>query len=80
MNLPPVSPSPESIAPFRETMMALCARFPESDAAAPALAIDCDIPPELLTIENIQALRELEPCGAGCPRPSCACAGCIVRS
>ena len=59
----------ESIAPFREKMMALCARFRESDACSTALAIDCEIPPELLTIENIQALGDLEPCGAGCPRP-----------
>ena len=59
----------ESIAPFREKMMALCASFRESDACSTALAIDCEIPPELLTIENIQALGDLEPCGAGCPRP-----------
>ena len=59
----------ESIAPFREKMMAMCASFRESDACSTALAIDCEIPPELLTIENIQALGDLEPCGAGCPRP-----------
>ena len=59
----------ESIAPFREKMMALCESFRESDACSTALAIDCEIPPELLTIENIQALGDLEPCGAGCPRP-----------
>ena len=70
MNLPPALPSgAKSIAPFREKMMALCARFRESDACSTALAIDCEIPPELLTIENIQALGDLEPCGAGCPRP-----------
>ena len=57
------------IEPFREKMLQLCSSFRQSDACSTALAIDCEIPPELLTIENIQALDELEPCGAGCPRP-----------
>ena len=57
------------IEPFREAMLQLCSSFRQSDACSTALAIDCEIPPELLTIENIQALDELEPCGAGCPRP-----------
>ena len=57
------------IEPFREKMLQLCSSFRQSDACSTALTIDCEIPPELLTIENIQALDELEPCGAGCPRP-----------
>ena len=57
------------IEPFREKMLQLCSSFRQSDACSTALAIDCEIPPELLTIENIQALDELVPCGAGCPRP-----------
>ena len=52
------------IEPFREKMLQLCSSFRQSDACSTALAIDCEIPPELLTIENIQALDELEPCGA----------------
>ena len=27
------------------------------------------MPPQLLTLANVEALDELEPCGAGCPRP-----------
>lgn len=59
----------ESIAPFREKMLALCSSFRNSDACNMALHIDCEIPPELLSLENVQALDELEPCGAGCARP-----------
>ena len=59
----------DCIAPFREKIIGLCRQFRQSDACCTALHIDCEIPPELLTIANIQALDELEPCGAGCPRP-----------
>ena len=34
-----------------------------------SLDIDCAIPPEMLTIPNIESLDELEPCGNGCPKP-----------
>ena len=33
------------------------------------LEIDCAIPPELMTVRNIEALSILEPCGNGCPKP-----------
>ena len=33
------------------------------------MEVDCTIPPELLTLQNIDGLHQLEPCGAGCPRP-----------
>ena len=49
--------------------MQLCGEFRRSEQCSTALQIDCEIPPELLTIANIQALGDLEPCGAGCPRP-----------
>lgn len=58
-----------SIEPFREKMQQLCREFQASDACSTALHVDCEIPPQLLTIENVQALDELEPCGTGCPRP-----------
>ena len=57
------------IDPFREKIMQLCGAFRQSGQCSTALRIDCEIPPELLTIANIQALGDLEPCGAGCPRP-----------
>ena len=40
--------------------------------------MDCEIAPELLTLRNVEALDELEPCGAGCPRPVLAMRGLSV--
>ena len=70
MSLPPGSPSgARALSPSARKCCSFASSFRQSDACSTALAIDCEIPPELLTIENIQALDELEPCGAGCPRP-----------
>lgn len=54
---------------FRERIYALTDAFSKSPDCNPALQIDCEIPPQLLTVQNVQQLDELEPCGAGCPRP-----------
>ena len=54
---------------FRARMQELCSAFRESDACSADLKLDCELPAKLLTIENIAAMDELEPCGAGCPRP-----------
>ena len=59
----------ERISRFREEMFRLTDAFSRTDACHPALPVDCEIPAKLLTIPNIEALGELEPCGAGCPRP-----------
>jgi single-stranded-DNA-specific exonuclease len=59
----------ERIARFREEILRLTDAFSKTDACHPALPVDCEIPAKLLTIPNIDALGELEPCGAGCPRP-----------
>ena len=59
----------EQIAPFHEKILTLTDEFSRSPACNPALKIDCEIPPQLLTVQNVQQLDELEPCGAGCPRP-----------
>ena len=45
------------------------AQHNQADTALTSLDIDCDIPPELLTLQNVQSLSALEPCGAGCPKP-----------
>ncbi len=57
------------IPQFREAITESCRAFLQSSEASAALTVDCEIPPELLTLANIQALDELEPCGAQCPRP-----------
>ncbi len=59
----------DQIDGFRTAMCACAGEFARSDACTAALQIDCRIPPELLSLENVAALEELEPCGAGCPRP-----------
>ena len=59
----------EQIDLFRERILALTDAFSRSPACNPSLKIDCEIPPQLLTVPNVQQLDELEPCGAGCPRP-----------
>ena len=59
----------DQIGRFREEILALTDEFSRSPDCNPALKIDCEIPAQLLTVPNVQQLDELEPCGAGCPRP-----------
>ncbi|MEA4965999.1 MAG: single-stranded-DNA-specific exonuclease RecJ [Oscillospiraceae bacterium] len=54
---------------FRREITRLSREFQESGRAQSALQIDCAVEPALLTLQNVSALEELEPCGAGCPRP-----------
>ena len=54
---------------FRTEISRRAQDFAESGQAHRALEVDCTIPPELLTLQNIDELHQLEPCGAGCPRP-----------
>ena len=61
--------SRENIPAFRKAMTELAERFQASGQADTALAVDCAVDPALLTIENIRALNQLEPCGTGCPIP-----------
>ncbi len=57
------------IGEFRREAVARAAAFRDSGKARSALEIDCAVDPSLLTLENVRALDELEPCGAGCPKP-----------
>ncbi len=59
----------ENIAAFRQEMERLCAEFYAAGQARAALAVDCRIEAELLTIPNIAGLDVLEPCGTCFPRP-----------
>ena len=59
----------ENIPRFREEILRLSHAFRQSGECQADLKIDCEIPPQLLTLANVEALDELEPCGAGCPRP-----------
>ena len=57
------------IPAFRSRICELAAQFYDDDTPRTGLDIDCAIPPELLTLSNIESLSALEPCGSGCPKP-----------
>ena len=57
------------IETFRREVQQLARAFVESGQQRAALEIDCAVEPWLLNEENIMALDQLEPCGAGCPKP-----------
>ena len=69
----------ENIDAFRAQITELARAFRASGECQSALEIDCEIPPRLLTLENVAALDELEPCGVGCPRPVLALRGFRVE-
>jgi len=58
-----------NIPAFREQIGALARAFYTDDSPRTVLDADCVIPPELLTLPNIESLNALEPCGNGCPKP-----------
>ena len=57
------------IPAFRQEICAMARDFYAGDSPRTVLDVDCAVPPELLTISNIEALNALEPCGTGCPKP-----------
>ncbi len=59
----------ENIGLFREEISRLARAYYQEDTGFASLDADCVIPPELLTIYNIESLSRLEPCGNGCPKP-----------
>ena len=59
----------DRIDDFRREISRLAWEFVDSGEAKAALEIDCSISPQLLTLDNVAALAQLEPCGCGCPRP-----------
>ena len=59
----------DQIENFREEVCALAEQFAASGRQRAALEIDCAVEPELLTQEYVMELDQLEPCGAGCPKP-----------
>lgn len=61
--------SRENVDIFRRKVSRLAKQHTAAEGGKTALRVDCPISPELLTIENIEGLSELEPCGSGCPSP-----------
>ena len=64
---------------FRAEIIRLFREFQASGQCRSALEVDCCVPPELLTLDNIAALEQLEPCGSGCPRPVFCMSGLTVE-
>ena len=59
----------DQISAFREALCLGAEKHYAQMGESTALSCDCVIPPEILTISNIDNLKVLEPCGSGCPRP-----------
>ena len=57
------------IGDFRKGICALAQAYYDQDTPRTVLDADCAIPPEMLTLYNIDSLNALEPCGNGCPKP-----------
>ncbi len=59
----------ENIEEFRRRICQKAEEYLSSEEPGNALQIDCEAEAELLTLENVESLAQLEPCGTGCPRP-----------
>jgi single-stranded-DNA-specific exonuclease len=58
----------DKIDAFRTAVCSMAAAYRQNSEPA-ALQIDCEVTPDMLTQSNVEQLDQLEPCGAGCPRP-----------
>ena len=71
----------ENIPAFVDAMNQYVLDLTGGEEMVSALEIDGEVEdPNLLTLENIEGLDLLEPCGAGNPRPVFALPGCTVTS
>ena len=61
--------SRSNIPEFRKQICAMAGEYYSDDSPRTVLAVDCAIPPELMTLSNVESLSILEPCGNGCPKP-----------
>lgn len=59
----------QNIDSFRRRVCDMASDYYRDDSPKTALEVDCCVPPELLTLRNVEALSLLEPCGSGCPKP-----------
>ena len=57
------------IAAFRQAICEKAKDYYTEDSPRTVLDADCIVPPEMLTLYNIDSLNRLEPCGNGCPKP-----------
>ena len=61
--------SKEKIPAFRERIGQLARNFYAQDCPRTVLDADCAVTPELLSINSVEELSCMEPCGNGCPKP-----------
>ena len=59
----------DQIPAFRQAISQIAGEYYADNGPRTVLDIDCAVSPELLTIRGIDALKALEPCGNGCPKP-----------
>ena len=71
--------SREQIDGFRREMVRLAAAYRESGESRSALNVDCAVTAEQLSLKNVDALDELEPCGCSCPKPLFALCGAQIE-
>ena len=57
------------ISAFRQAICQKAKDYYTEDTPRTVLEADCAVPPEMLTLFNIDSLNALEPCGNGCPKP-----------
>ena len=68
-----------NIPEFRTQVCALASQYFEGQTLRTSLDIDCVAPPELMTLEEFEALEILEPTGSGCPKPVLMLPGLTVE-
>ncbi len=59
----------DQIPAFRQEICRLAGEHACGNGPKTVLEADCAVPPELLTLHNVDSLNALEPCGNGCPKP-----------
>ena len=60
----------DQIGDFRQEICRLAQEYYQDDLPRTVLEADCVIPPEMLTLNGVDGLMVLEPCGSGCPKPT----------
>ena len=61
--------SKEKIPAFRQRIGQLARNFYAQDCPRTVLDADCAVTPELLSLNSVEELSRMEPCGNGCPKP-----------
>ena len=61
--------SKDKIPAFRERIGELARNFYAQDCPRTVLDADCAVTPELLSLNSVEELSCMEPCGNGCPKP-----------